>query len=106
MSSPPAQTGRPPMKDFLATVLPRLADTRDIRGKLPPNLFCSPQILLCSEKLKSVAPKNVSCLPKPQNLAAGPVLPKLCSAIRIFCFEGHLAPRCSITSKYFFINHH
>jgi len=37
----------------------------------------------------------------------GPGFAKIVSAIRIFCFEGHAASRCSITSKsFFFINHH
>jgi len=36
----------------------------------------------------------------------GPGSAKIVSAIRIFYFEGHSAPRCSITSNYFFINHH
>jgi len=36
----------------------------------------------------------------------GPDSAKIVAAIRIFCFEGHLASRCSITSKTFFINHH
>jgi len=35
------------MEDFLATVLPRPADTGGIRGQLPQNLFYAPQILLC-----------------------------------------------------------
>jgi len=30
---------------------------------------------------------------------------KIVSAIRIFCLEGHLPSRCSIT-KLFFMNHH
>jgi len=38
------------MEDFLATVLRSPADMGSIRGQLLPNLFCAPQILLCSEK--------------------------------------------------------
>jgi len=44
---------RPPMEDFLATVLPRLADTVRHSGAVTPNPFCAPQILLCSEKIVS-----------------------------------------------------
>jgi len=36
----------------------------------------------------------------------GPGSAKIVSANRIFCFEGHLAWRCRITSKTFFTNHH
>jgi len=46
------------------------------------------------------------CFPlKPENLATGLILPKLCPELGIF-FEGHSASRCSITSKTFFINHY
>jgi len=40
----------------------------------------------------------------PQNLkpGCGPGSAKIMPAIRIFCFEGHSASRCSITSKTFF----
>ena len=90
--APPAQTWRSPMEDFLVTVLPRPAYTGGIRGQLPPNLFCAPQILLCSEKfvsniwqkLKSFPHKKCILPPKPQN---GFVSAKIVSAIRIFCFE-------------------
>ena len=50
MSSPPAQTW-PPMEDFLATVLPRPADTGAFRSSYPQIFFVPPQILLCSENL-------------------------------------------------------
>jgi len=53
MSKPPAQTWRPPMEDFLATVLPRPADTVRHSGAVTPKCFCGPQILLCSEKFVS-----------------------------------------------------
>ena len=39
-------------ENFLTTVLPRPADTGYL-GQLPINLFCAPQILLCSEKFVS-----------------------------------------------------
>jgi len=50
---------------------------------------------------KIFPPKNVFCSPnlKPDY---GPDSAKIVSAIRIFCFEGHSASRCSITSKTFF----
>jgi len=38
------------MEDFLATVLPRTADTGDIPGQLPQIFFLSFQILLYLEK--------------------------------------------------------
>ena len=56
------------MEDFLATVLPRPADTGGIQGQLPPNLFCAPQVMLCSEKFvlkqQSFPFRNVFCPPK------------------------------------------
>jgi len=44
----------------------------------------------------------------PQTLKPGsePDSAKIVSAVRILCFEDHLASRWSITSKMFFINHH
>jgi len=36
----------------------------------------------------------------------GPGSAEIVSVIRIFCFEGRLTSRCSITSKPFFTNHH
>jgi len=41
---------KPPLEDFLATVLSRSADTGVIRGQFSPNFFVYLQILLCSEK--------------------------------------------------------
>jgi len=40
----------------------------------------------------------------PQTLKPGygPDSAKIVSEIKVFCFEGHSASRCSITSKYFF----
>jgi len=32
---------KPPLEVFLATVLPRPADARGIRGQFAPNLFCA-----------------------------------------------------------------
>ena len=52
MSSPLLQTLRLPVEDFLATVLPSAQVPRHggHLGGVTPNLFCVPQILLCSEK--------------------------------------------------------
>jgi len=37
----------PPVEDFLATILPRPADTGGIRGKLPPKSFlCLPNFVV------------------------------------------------------------
>jgi len=40
--------------------------------------------------------------PQTSKPSYGPGSAKIVSAIRIFCFEGHSASRCSITSKTFF----
>ena len=105
----PAQTWRPPVENSLATILPRPADTVRHSEELTPKSFYASQILLCSEKFvlniwskQLYFPlKNVS---SPQTLkpSYGPDSAKIVSAIRIFCFEGHSASRCSITSKTFF----
>ena len=39
-----------PMEEILATVLPRPADTGAHHSEaVTPNIFCAPQILLCTE---------------------------------------------------------
>ena len=100
MSSPPAQTWRSPMEDFLATVLPRSADT----GGSSPKPFCAPQILLFSEKFVSNVWLKLKSFPHkiyfaPQTSKSGyePGSAKIVSAIRLFCFEVHSASRCGIT---------
>jgi len=102
------------MEDFLATVLPRPADTGEgISGQLPPNRFCaSPKFVVLRKicfkhmvKTKIFPPKNAFSLLTLKS-SHGPGSAKIVSAIRIFCFEGHSASRCGITSKTFFINHH
>jgi len=46
----PCANMKPPTEDFLVTVQPRPADMGDIWSSFPQTIFCSPQILLCSEK--------------------------------------------------------
>ena len=60
---PPAQTWRPPMEDLWRRFCPGPQTRWRIRGQLPLNLFCAPQILLCSETV--LAPKKAFCSPKP-----------------------------------------
>jgi len=70
------------------------------------------EILLYSEKLvlnmtnQKSFPPEMYFTPKTENHGYGPGSAIIVSAIKVFCFEGHLASRCSITSKTFFINHH
>jgi len=45
----PAQILRPLMEDFLATVLPKPADTGGIPEQLPPNLYVHPKFC-CAQK--------------------------------------------------------
>ena len=99
----------PEWKTFLRRFCPGLQTRGGVRGQLPPNLFCALQLFFCSEifvcfiwyKQKSFPPKNDF---PPKALQPGYVRDsdKIVSAIRIFCFEGHSASRCSITSKTFF----
>jgi len=78
------------MEDFLATVLPRPADTVGHSGTVTPNLFSVPPNFvvlrkICFKhmiKIKIFAPKNSFFSPK----ARGLVLPKLCLQLGIlFC---------------------
>jgi len=86
-----------------------------IREQLPQIFFFTPQILLCSEKAvlnmlydknKNLSPKNVLDLPPILKPGYGPGSTKIVSAIRLFCFEGHSASKCSTTSTTFLINDH
>jgi len=105
MSSPPAQTW-PPMEDFLATVLPRPADTGAFRSSYPqiflfPPKFCCAQ-KTCFKHMIKIFPLKLYLAPQTLKPGYGPGSAKIVSAIRIFCLEGHLASRCSMTSKTFF----
>ena len=86
-----------PMEDFLATVLPRTADTGSIRGKLPPKSFLLPPNFLFSEKSvlnvqkQKSFPLKMYLVPKTLKPDWGPSSAKIVSAIRIVCFEGHSA---------------
>jgi len=72
------------MEDFLATVLPRPADTG--AGQLPP------KILLHSEKQKYFT-LTIYFAPQTSKPGYGPDSAKIVSAIRIFCYEGDSASR-------------
>jgi len=77
-------------------------------GLLHPNLFCAPQILLCSENLFEHTIKIKMFRPKmcfaPQTLKPGyrPDSAKIAFEIRIFCFECQSDSRCSIMSNVFY----
>jgi len=81
-------------------VLTRPADTEGIRGELPQNLVVLRKIYFKHMiKTKIFPSKKMFLAPNPGHR---PVSAKIVSAIRIFCFEGHSASRCSITSTAFF----
>jgi len=72
-------------------------------GALTPNFFVLRKICFKHMiKTKNFSPQK--CIFPPQTLKPGyvPVSDKIVFAIRIFCFEGHSASRCSITSETFF----
>ena len=67
-------------------------------GSYPQIFFVSPQILFQTyDKNKNLSP--LKYILSPQSLKPGyePGSAKIVSTIRIFCFEGHSASRCSIT---------
>ena len=107
MSSPPAQSWRPHWKSVWRRFYPG-SQTRMAFGSVTPNLFCSPQILLCSEKFvlnirwkqTSLHPKNVFC-PPDLNLATGLVLPKLCLQLGYFVSKA-IWPR-DVAERQFFL---
>jgi len=85
------------MEDFLATVLPRPAGTGVIRGQLSPNIFCAPKFCCVQKNLfqtydKNLPPKKFILPLKPQNLATGLVLPKLCLPLEYFVLKS-IRPR-------------
>jgi len=86
-----------PMEDFLATVLPRHADTGDIWGQLPPNLFCDPANFVVLRKIcfKHMIKRKIFSLkmyfPQILNLASGLVLPKLCLQLGYFVLKAILS---------------
>ena len=98
------------MEDFLATVLPRPADTVGHSGAVTQKSFlCTPNFVvlrkICFKHMINIRifPPQKCILPI-QTLKPGykPGSDKIVSVLRIFCFEGHSASRCSITSKTFF----
>jgi len=95
--SSPAQTWRPPMADLWRRFCPGPQTRWRIRGQLPLNLFCAPQILLCSETF--IAPKNAFCSAQTLKPGYGPGFAKIVSEMRIFCFEGHSASRFFYKSR-------
>jgi len=81
------------MEDFLATVLPRPADTGGIRWQFAQILFVLPNFVvlrkICFKHMikKISPPKNVFFPSKPQNLTTGLVLPKLCLQLEYFVLK-------------------
>jgi len=71
-----------------------------IRVQLPQISFVPSQILCAqkNDKNKNISPKKMYFSPQTFKPGYGPGSAKIVSAIRIFCFEGHLASRYSITS--------
>ena len=98
--SPCTNMKAPQWKTLLATVLRRTADT----GQLRPNLFCSTNFVVLRKicfnhmtKKTTFPPKNLFCSLSFKTWLRA----KIVSAIRILCFEGHSASRCSITPNTF-----
>jgi len=75
------------------------ADTRGIRGQLPPHLYCAPKICCALDENKNFSHLKIYCSLQALKPGYVPGSAKIVSAIRIVCFEGHSA-------KLFFINHH
>ena len=101
------------MEDFLATVLPRPADTWGYSREVTPNLFCVlPNFIVlpknCFKHMikTKIFPHKMYFLPQTLKRGYGPSSAKIVSAIRIFCFEDHSASKCSRTSKIVFVNRH
>jgi len=88
--------------------VPQWKITGDIRGQLPQSFLCPPNcVVLRTICFKHMIKQNLSPLKMyfaPQTLKPGygHGSAKIVPAIRTFCFEGHSASRCSITSKTFF----
>jgi len=98
---------KPPSEDFLATVQQRRHG--GYLGKFSPNYFCAPPNFvvlrnICFKHMIKTnhSPLNMYFYPLKFKIGYGPSSAKRMSAIRIFCFEGHSASRCSISSKSFF----
>jgi len=92
--------------EVLVTVLPRPEDTGEFDSSSPQIFLCTPKFCCSQKNLLWTYDKNkiffpYKCILLPQTLKPGygPGSAKIVSAIRIFCFEGHSASRCSITSK-------
>jgi len=87
------------MEEFLATVLPRPTDTRAF-DCYPPNIFCAPKFYCAQKNLFQIYDKNKNLCPlkmyvaphKPENLATGLVLPKLCLQLIYFVLKA-IRPR-------------
>jgi len=96
----------PQWKTFWRRFCP-LADTVGVEhwGQFPQISFVPLKMLLCLEN-KNLSPLNMYFAPQTLKPGYRPDSAKIVFAIKVFCFEGHSASRCSITSKTFFINHH
>ena len=90
----------PQWKTFWRRFCPGPQTQGDIRWKLPPNIASAPPNFVVIRKFcfkhmiltKISPPKNVCCTPKPQNLATGLVLPKLCLQLGYFVLKA-IRPR-------------
>jgi len=76
---------------------------------LPPNLFCAlPNFVvlrkICFKRMikTKIFPPKMYFVHQTLKRGFGRSSAKMVSAIRIFCFKGHSAWRCRITSKTFF----